>query len=86
VYGVVAGDSLIFSDAVGTLDRSTGQLVTAKSRFHIASMTKSFTAMAVLKLRDAGRLSLQDPVSKYVPKLNDVTYLTRTPRPSTFRT
>ena len=37
--------------------------------FRIASMTKSFTAMAILKLRDEGRLSLDDPAERYVPEL-----------------
>ncbi len=77
VYGVVVDDSLIFSDAVGTINRSSRQPVTAESKFHIASMTKSITAMAVLKLRDEGKLSLQDRVSEYIPELADATYLTR---------
>ena len=32
-------------------------------------MTKSFTAMAILKLRDEGKLSLDDPAERYVPEL-----------------
>lgn len=76
-YGVVVGDSLIVSGAAGTINRSDQQPVTADAKFHIASMTKSFTAMAVLKLRDAGRLSLQDSVSTYIPELDRLTYLTR---------
>jgi len=36
-------------------------------------MTKSFTAMSILKLRDAGKLSLDDPVSKYIPELATLT-------------
>ena len=37
--------------------------------FRIASMTKSFTALAILKLRDEGKLSLDDPVRKWIPEL-----------------
>jgi CubicO group peptidase (beta-lactamase class C family) len=37
--------------------------------FRIASMTKSFTAAAVLQLRDAGKLALDDPVERHVPEL-----------------
>ena len=37
-------------------------------RFHAASITKLFTATVVLQLRDEGRLSLRDPVSKFVPE------------------
>lgn len=83
VYGVVADDSLIFSGSIGTVDRSTQQPVTAASAFHIASMTKSFTAMAILKLRDEGQLSLSDSVSAYVPELADLDYLTRDAPPLT---
>ncbi|MBI1873706.1 MAG: beta-lactamase family protein, partial [Acidobacteria bacterium] len=42
----------------------------------IASMTKSFTAMSVLKLRDEGKLSLDDPAERYVPELKGLTYPT----------
>src|SRR5713226_4147579 len=44
--------------------------------WRIASMTKSFTAMSILKLRDEGKLSLDDPASKYVPELAKLTYPT----------
>ena len=37
--------------------------------FRIASMTKSFTALAILKLRDDGKLSLEDPAERYIPEL-----------------
>ncbi len=39
-------------------------------------MTKSFTAMGILKLRDAGKLSLDDPAWKYIPEMKKVKYLT----------
>ena len=37
--------------------------------FRIASMTKSFTAMAILKLRDEGKLRLDDPIDLYIPEM-----------------
>ena len=77
VYGLVVDDSLIFSGAVGTVNIASQQPVTVESRFHIASMTKSFTAMAILKLRDEGKLSLLDEVGQYIPELTDLKYLTR---------
>lgn len=40
-------------------------------------MTKSFTAMAIMKLRDEGKLSLSDPVSKYIPEMSTLEYLTQ---------
>ena len=81
VYGLVVDDSLIFSGAVGTVNIASQQPVTVESRFHIASMTKSFTAMAILKLRDEGKLSLLDEVSQYIPELTDLKYLTRDASP-----
>ncbi len=39
-------------------------------------MSKSFTALAILQLRDAGKLNLDDPASKYLPEMRKLTYLT----------
>jgi CubicO group peptidase (beta-lactamase class C family) len=39
-------------------------------------MTKSFTAMSILKLRDEGKLSLEDPVSRYIPEVSNLSYPT----------
>ena len=41
--------------------------ITSDTRFRIGSITKQFTAAAILKLQEQGRLSVNDPVSKYVP-------------------
>lgn len=76
-YGLVVDDSLIFSGGIGVINLDNQQPVTSQSLFRIASLTKSFTAMAVVKLRDEGKLSLVDPASKYVPELADLTYLTK---------
>ena len=77
VFGVVVDDQLVFAAAAGlsNLDQQTD--ASSKSVFRIASMTKSFTAMAILILRDQGKLSLEDPVSKYIPEIGKLTYLTK---------
>jgi CubicO group peptidase (beta-lactamase class C family) len=75
-YGLVVDDSLVFFGAYGVTNLETGSSVTENSLFRIASMTKSFTAMAILKLRDEGELSLSDPVSRYIPELEQLKYLT----------
>ncbi len=75
-YGLVVDDSLVFQGGYGTTDIETGEPVTGQSLFRIASMTKSFTAMAILKLRDEGKLSLLDPVSGYIPQLESLSYIT----------
>ncbi|MBA4053919.1 MAG: serine hydrolase [Marivirga sp.] len=75
-FGIVADNKLIHSGGFGSINLKTKVPATPKSIFRIASMTKSFTAMAVLKLRDDGRLNLNDPVSKYIPEMGKITYLT----------
>jgi len=82
-YGLVVDDSLVFLGASGITSLETGAAVTEHSLFRIASMSKSFTAMAILKLRDEGKLSLADPVSKYIPQLEQLTYLTADASPVT---
>lgn len=75
-YGIVVDNELVLSGATGTINLEVETAATPQSIFRIASMTKSFTAMAILKLRDEGKLSLSDPVSKYIPQMAKVTYLT----------
>ena len=77
VMGVIVDGELAWVKAAGAQDTQTRAPVTPDSLFRIASMTKSFTAMAVLKLRDGGKLSLDDPVSRYVPALADLPYPTK---------
>jgi CubicO group peptidase (beta-lactamase class C family) len=75
--GVVIDGELVHEKGFGVLDVDSRAPVTADSVFRIASMTKSFTAMAILKLRDEGRLSLEDPVDKHLPELRELAYPTR---------
>ncbi len=56
-------------EAVGAADRATGAPLKADSIFWIASMTKPITATAVLMLQEEGKLSVDDPVGKYLPEL-----------------
>ncbi|MGX7925894.1 serine hydrolase domain-containing protein [Tsuneonella sp. HG094] len=69
VYGVVKDGKLVFVEGLGTRDPKTGVPVDANTRFRIASMSKAFTALAILHLRDEGKLSLDAPVSRYVPEV-----------------
>jgi CubicO group peptidase (beta-lactamase class C family) len=75
-YGLVVDDSLVFYGACGTSDLKAETTVTEHTLFRIASMSKSFTAMAILMLRDEGMLALSDPVSVYLPELEGLSYLT----------
>ena len=67
-YGIVAGGSLAHAGGLGE-SWLGGPPPGADTVFRIASMTKSFTASAVLALRDSGVLRLDDPVTDFVPEL-----------------
>ena len=63
-YGIVVDDQLIYSNSVGYSNLEKKIPATSDSRFRIASMTKSFTAMAILKLRDESKLRLTDAAGR----------------------
>ena len=61
---------LVLEQAFGHADLARGELLTPRHRFRVASHSKSFTAAGVLKLREQGRLRLDDPVGRYVAGLH----------------
>ncbi|WP_353227595.1 serine hydrolase domain-containing protein [Novosphingobium sp.] len=69
VYGVVANGKLAYVHGLGVQDLDSRRPVNADTLFRIASMTKAFTALSILSLRDKGLLSLDDPAEKYVPEM-----------------
>ena len=75
-FGIVLDGKLVYSGGFGYTNVAKKTLATPKSLFRIASMTKSLTAMAILKLRDEGRLRLDDPAENYIPELKSHKYLT----------
>jgi CubicO group peptidase (beta-lactamase class C family) len=85
VWGVVIDDRLAHLGSVGVRDRESQAPVTPSTAFRIASMTKSFTALAILKLRDEGRLSLEDPVSRWIPEFVRMELPTRDTPPLSLR-
>jgi D-alanyl-D-alanine carboxypeptidase len=58
---------VLLNDAWGRADRKAGVANTPTTRFRIGSMNKMFTAVATLQLVEAGKLSLDDPIGKYLP-------------------
>jgi len=76
-YGIVVDNKLVLSSATGVANLEKKTPATPSSAFRIASMTKSFTAMAIMKLRDEGKLNLSNPVSKYIPEMATLKYLTK---------
>ncbi len=76
VYGLIVDGKLIHTGNIGYTILSEKIAADSTSDFRIASMTKSFVAMAILKLRDEGKLKLDDPVYRYVPEMKGQQYLT----------
>jgi CubicO group peptidase (beta-lactamase class C family) len=62
-------DKVVSLDTVGYADLAAKKPMRPDSLFWIASMTKPVTATAVLMLQDEGKLSVDDPVAKYLPEL-----------------
>ena len=85
-YGVIVEGELIFTHSFGVRDVNAQTAVDADSVFRIASMTKSFTALAIMQLRDAGRLQLDAPAATYVPELAGFRYPTTDSAPFSVRT
>ncbi|MGA2473206.1 MAG: serine hydrolase domain-containing protein [Acidimicrobiales bacterium] len=67
--GVVLGDSLAWSSGVGFADVAERRTSAADDLYFVASVTKTFTGTAIMQLRDAGRLALDDPAVAYLPEL-----------------
>lgn len=65
---VFRGRELLWTEAVGLADVEAGRAATPETRYPIASITKTFVAVSVLQLRDAGKLSLDDPLRRHVPE------------------
>lgn len=75
-YGLVVDGKLVYKGSIGYTDIDKKIPVTSSSLFRIASMSKSFATMAILKLRDEGKLNLDDPAYFYIPELKNLKYPT----------
>src|SRR5215469_9148684 len=67
---VMHHDQIAFERAYGFADLGAGEPLTPRHRFRIASHSKSFTAAGIMKLREAGKLRLDDAVGEYVKGLH----------------
>ncbi|WP_437971329.1 serine hydrolase domain-containing protein [Sorangium sp. So ce260] len=74
--GVVIDGELAYSRGFGLSNPATSAAPDADTVYRVGSITKTFTATAVLQLRDQGKLSLDDPASRYLPELAKVVYPT----------
>lgn len=68
---VVRDDEVLLAKGYGLADREHGIPNTSSTMFRIASVTKQFTAMAIMILQEDGLLQVRDPVGKYMPDLPD---------------
>lgn len=75
-WGVVFDGQLLLSGGCGYADLAGRLPATPQTLFRAASVSKSFTALAILQLRDAGRLRLDDPAARYLPEMEKLRYLT----------
>jgi CubicO group peptidase (beta-lactamase class C family) len=85
IYGIVANGKLVHLKTSGIANRESGQPVKPGSVFRIASMSKSFAGVAILQLRDQGKLQLDEPAQLYIPELSDIRYPTSDAPPITIR-
>jgi CubicO group peptidase (beta-lactamase class C family) len=69
--GIVYGDDLVWSGGAGFANLAAGQPAGPDVLYRIASITKTFTGTAIMQLRDAGALDLDDPAVKWIPELSD---------------
>ena len=74
---VLRDDQVVYERAVGFADKEAGRRMTPDVLFRIASQTKALTSTAVLMLVEEGRVSLADPVSKFIPTFQRTQVATR---------
>ena len=65
---VMIGDSVVFDRGYGLADMNTKAKIDGDTFFNIASVSKQFTAVAILQLQEEGKLSIDDPVCRYFPE------------------
>ncbi len=80
--GVVKDYQLVYAKGFGVTNLETGEEVTPRTLFHMASVTKPFVATAIMQLLEQGRLSLDDRIVDHLPyfEMKDERYTTLTIR------
>src|SRR4051812_6380 len=66
--GIVTAEGLAWSDGLGYADIASRRRPDADTVYRVASISKTVTATAILQLRDAGRLRLDDPLVRHLPE------------------
>lgn len=65
---IAVGDNIIYERYFGMADMGTHERITADTRFNIASISKQFSAVAVLQLQAEGKVDIDKPVATYFPR------------------
>lgn len=65
-------NKVLAEEFYGLMNKENNQKVDKYTIFHWASITKTFTGIAIMQLRDRGLLKLDDPIIKYIPRLREV--------------
>lgn len=71
-FALVRGQGPAETISFGEANRSSHQPIEDATSYNWASITKTMTAIAILQLRDRGKLSLDDPAVRYIPELRQV--------------
>ncbi|HEV8498846.1 MAG TPA: serine hydrolase domain-containing protein [Gemmatimonadaceae bacterium] len=69
--GVSRNGHVVYERGYGMANLETGTPITPSSIFHVASVSKQFTAMAIMLLARDGKLSIDDDIRKYLPEIRD---------------
>lgn len=69
--GVVKNNKLVLEKQFGIANMEHQIPIKSETSFHVASVSKQFTAFAILQLEDIGKLSLDDDIRKYIPEMNN---------------
>ncbi|HLI81321.1 MAG TPA: serine hydrolase domain-containing protein, partial [Candidatus Binataceae bacterium] len=83
--GIVRDQDLVWSRGFGYADLASDRAMDADTLFRCGSITKTFTATAIMQLRDEGRLGLDDPIARYIPEFGAVKARFAAPDKVTFR-
>jgi len=83
--GIVIDGELAYAKGFGVVDPATETVPDADTVYRIGSITKSFTGLALLSLRDRGALALDDTLAKWIPEASKLVYPARDAPPITLR-
>jgi CubicO group peptidase (beta-lactamase class C family) len=74
--GLVSREGLVWAEGFGVADLETKEPVTQDTVFRVGSITKTVTGLALLALRDEGKLGLDEPVTRTLPEFSGLVYPT----------